>query len=428
MAKNKALKDAELALRTAVTDPSDTGSEFWRLEGRMSTPDDDDEAAEKAPVKTATKKVDDIVKALEASLGLTTAAVQDFKLVQKGGLQEIAPPPPPPEIFTPMNSMPPMEQERHTGPGTPHSSLLVGDHDLEMGSAAGLLDQYHTGFSAATTPGNSYTPQHIPGMSAINSAVASPMPAPAHSPVYGQGMQQQQQQPQQQSQHGDVEMGGMGGADSLKSETGDWVVVPKPGVSPNQSSGYPTQGQSQPQNQTQGQTAQAPRPTPAPILPPGYGPSAAARQSLSQPPAAPSPNSVPPVTQSPAPARQGTSASPAPPANKPAPILPPGITSSGSFSHPGSAAPTPAAIPQPAASAASPAVPSPAPGPGVESANASTPMYHNNSEPVDFSGLDDLGTGFGEDIEMDDSAFGEAFHGVSPRGEEGHGHGDDSTL
>lgn len=430
--QSKALREAEMAMRTAVADPTDTGSEIWRLEGRVTTPDDDDdEAADKAQAQRSTKKVEDIVKEIERSLGLSTAAINDMKRVQDGGLQEIAPPAPQPEIFTPMASVPQLDQERHTGPGTPHGGLLVGDHDLEMGSAAGLLDQYHAGFSAATTPGNSYTPQHIPGMSAVNSTVASPMPS-AQSPVYGQGMQQQHAP---QHQRADIEMGG---TDNSHSATGDWVVVPKPGVSPKQAQHQAFPAQAQALSHIT-QAAQPPRPTPPPILPPGY-----ARQSLSHTPAAPSPSSMPPApsaqspSQAPAPPAQAASASPAPSVSKPPPILPPGITVSASASHQGSAAPTPTTIPQPhvAGAAASPAVPSPAqpspaPAQSIESANTGTPLYNSASEPVDFSGLDDLGTGFDGDMDMggmgmDDSAFGEAFHGVEPRAEEGQN--DESTL
>ncbi|KFY20956.1 hypothetical protein V491_03282, partial [Pseudogymnoascus sp. VKM F-3775] len=100
-------------------------------------------------------------------------------------------------------------------------------------------------------------------------------------------------------------------------------------------------------------------------------------------------------------------------------------------SAPASAAATPAApaLAPPAAGGAQVGTPSAL---GVTA--ASTPRVSEAAEPVDFSGLDDLDTagdalaGF-EEMEggmdlVDDSAFGEAFHGVDGgQQEEGHGEG-----
>ncbi|KFY88783.1 hypothetical protein V500_06111 [Pseudogymnoascus sp. VKM F-4518 (FW-2643)] len=339
LAKNGTVNEAEKALRTAVNDPSDVGTEYWRLEGKLPSNDDSD-SEEPAPALSTAAKVDDIVAQLEASLGLHTAAVKELRRLQDGGLQERQPSPEP-APYVPSEVASPQAPS----PRSAHSSLLAADHELDMGSAAGLLDQFHTGFSAATTPGNSYTSHHIQGLSNVNSSAPSPA---------------QQQQ--------DVEMGGTA-QEGAKSEAGDWVVVPQGGVSPT--------GAAPPAAQAQGQA-----PAPVPVL----APSAAAPVEEQ--------NYVP-------------------------------------QSAPASAAPTPTA----------PALAPPAAG-GVQVGTpaalgltaASTPRVSEPAEePVDFSGLDDLDTagdalaGFEEMEEgmdlVDDSAFGEAFHGVEGRQEEGHGEG-----
>jgi hypothetical protein len=337
LSKNATVIEAEKALRTAVNDPADVGTEYWRLEGKLPSNDDSD-SDEPAPEISTAAKVDDIVAQLEASLGLHTAAVQELRRLQDGGLQERQPSPEPAPYVQSEVASP-----QAPSPRSAHSSLLVPDHELDMGSAAGLLDQFHTGFSAATTPGNSYTPHHIQGLSTVNSSAPSPA----------------QQQP-------DVEMGGTA-QEGDKSEAGDWVVVPQGGVSPT-GAAPPAAGQTE---------GQAPTPVPAPA------------------PAVPAPT-------------EGQSYAPP--------------------SAPASAAATPSAlaVAPPAAGAAQVGTPAAL---GVTA--ASTPRVSEAAEPVDFSGLDDLDTagdalaGF-EEMEggmdlVDDSAFGEAFHGVGGEQEEGQG-------
>lgn len=400
--KNAALVDAEKALRTAVNDPTSIGPEYWRLEGKLSSNDDEDEEAEKVAKETATAKVDDIVAALEASLGLHTAAVQELKRIQDGGFQESAPPPPP-EVYAPLanTSTTAPDHGQLSRRGSNHSSMLAGDHDLDMGTAGGLLDQYHTGFSAATTPGNSYTPQHIPGLSAPPSNAASPMATYDQNQNQNQTYQSQphqQPQQQQQQQRQDVEMGGTQAA----GDSGDWVVVSPGGISPPVPAQQPAPAP--PQN--------TPVPKPAPILPPGYGPGSAARVSVSAPRTANPHYTNTPPSQAQQPQQQQA------PAFKPAPpILPPGVSA---LHH----QQVRSQVNSPAAAAPSSNVPSPAPQ-GQET-NASTPHFNTNAEPVDFSGLDDLDTaGFEEGMDLvDDSAFGEAFHGVEPRSHEGEHDGD----
>ena len=339
LSKNAAVIEAEKALRTAVNDPSDVGTEYWRLEGKLPSSSDSD-SEEQTVTESSVQKVDDIVAQLEASLGLHTAAVKELRRIQDGGLQESIPAPEPAPYVPSVPASP-----QGPSPRSAHSSLLVGDHELDMGSAAGLLDQFHTGFSAATTPGNSYTPQHIQGLSNANSAA----PSPAHQP------------------HPDVEMGGT--AEGAKTETGEWVVVPQGGVSPTGAApAVQVQGPGQGQVQGQGQVT-------APLV-------------------QMQPQGV--ATTSAAPVGAATTA----------PALTPSATGVAQ-------AGTPAALGE---------------------TGASTPRLSDAAEPVDFSGLDDLDTagdalaGF-EEMEggmdlVDDSAFGDAFHGVEGRHDDGEGEGD----
>lgn len=406
--KNAALVNAEKALRSAVNDPTSTGHEYWRLEGKLSSNDDEEEEAEKVAKETATAKVDDIVAALELSLGLHTAAVQELKRIQDGGFQESAPLPPP-EVYEPMvsNTAAGSDLGQLSRRGSTHSSLLANDHDLDMGTAGGLLDQYHTGFSAATTPGNSYTPQHIPGLSAPPSNAASPMPYQSQP----QQPEQQMLQPQaQQQQSADIEMGGMQPAaddGTVKTDTGEWVVVPPGGVSPP----APTPQTTQPPAQS------APASKPAPILPPGYGPGSAARTPVS----APAPRAPASQQTQPSPVQFPVQPAAQAPAAKPAPILPPGVSALQQQQQQ-----VRSQLSSPAAAAPSPNVGIASPAPQGQETNASTPGFNTNAEPVDFSGLDDLDTaGFEEGMDLvDDSAFGEAFHGVEPRGHDEQGEGD----
>lgn len=265
--RNAVVVEAEKALRTAVNEPSDIGTEYWRLEGKISSNDDEEEDRESIARQTGARKVDDIVAALEASLGLHAAAVQELRRIQDGGLQDRIPAAPP-VVYAPSAPGSVSGQDRASRRGSAQSGVLVADHDhdLDMGSAAGLLDQFHTGFSAATTPGNGYTPQHLQGLSAPASAAASPAP----------------------QERADVEMGGTEGG--AGGDAGDWVVVPAGGVTPPAASA----------------SAAAPKPAYAPILPPG---AAAARRATATAMATTTPSAAAAAA---ADASAGTSATPAP--------------------------------------------------------------------------------------------------------------------
>ncbi|KAM7209344.1 SWI/SNF and RSC complexes subunit ssr4 [Naviculisporaceae sp. PSN 640] len=227
------IKQAELDLRVAV---EGTGTEAWRLEGRL-------EDGEETWSPRVTKKLDDIVAEVEKAVGKRAAVVHDVHRVQDGGYTEPEPEPepvpePPQALLPQVDGAAPNMSRQPSQAGSQNSGVVIGDSDIDMGgTAAGLLDQMHSGFSATSTPINNFpTPQ--PHLSAIPSSVATPnLNAPSPQPV-----QAPTSQPQQPSGE-DVRMEDAdapkttGTAEQGAGGAEDWVVVPKGGVSPGSSSG-----------------------------------------------------------------------------------------------------------------------------------------------------------------------------------------------
>jgi len=227
--KGSLLSLAEKELRTAVTDPSDIGPEYWRLEGRA---DDDESGDEKAESKVSSK-VDDILAQVEASLGRHAVAIQEIRRIQDGGFEEAVIASPSPVLA--LQSPKPASNHSHPlsiNGGTPQSGVLVTGGDMDMdNSAAGLLDQYHTGISSHATPASNFgnTPQ--PLLQTHSSAGTPGMHIPSPQPVAHTSPLPQAPIPAQ----GDVNMPDANkqvvSADGIG--TGDWVVVPPGGVSPD---------------------------------------------------------------------------------------------------------------------------------------------------------------------------------------------------
>ncbi|ODM17429.1 hypothetical protein SI65_07104 [Aspergillus cristatus] len=91
-------KDAELRLREAATDPTDTGSENWRLEGRIEIPTEEDGTPVEPIVQEKPKyKVDDIIREVEGSYQKQITPEPKISCVQKGGLLEKIEPEPKPD-------------------------------------------------------------------------------------------------------------------------------------------------------------------------------------------------------------------------------------------------------------------------------------------------------------------------------------------
>jgi hypothetical protein len=216
---NAAIKHAEQDLRGAV---ESTGTEVWRLEGRL---EDGDEASSQWN-QGASKSLDEIVARVEELVSKRAVVVNDVHRVQDGGYQE---PAPEPELLQPQPQAPagtnlPSAMSRQ--PSQAGSGVMISDSDIDMGgTAAGLLDM-HTGFSSTSTPMNNFpTPQ--PHLSAIPSNAATPSnlhvpsPSPAPTPV-------SQLPAQQDTQMVDAEpTKDVATAPDQGTGSGDWVVVPK---------------------------------------------------------------------------------------------------------------------------------------------------------------------------------------------------------
>lgn len=229
--ESSALKVKEKEIRSIPDPPA---PEIFKSEERMDTGDE-----ERKPTAQLEKTpFDDILKDVEAATGRKIDVHPAIKRVQDGGYQAPAPKPPTPVPTTTQMSRQPSQS------GSQNSGLMIGDSDLDMGgTAAGLLDQMHTGFSSMSTPVNNFpTPQaqasaaqsNAPTPSNINNA---PSPAAA---VTAPAANIESTQPSDPEPAGDVDMTGTdvhtketaGSAPDQGSGNDDWVVVPKGGASP----------------------------------------------------------------------------------------------------------------------------------------------------------------------------------------------------
>ncbi|EFQ96824.1 hypothetical protein MGYG_08747 [Nannizzia gypsea CBS 118893] len=196
--KLSALREAELNLRDAVIDPSDTGDEIWRVEGRLR-PEQEDGMSPVDYSDKSRKKVDDILNGLQASWGRTVVPVSDINCLEKGGLQErVQPPPPPPQP-------------------------TISDADMINTVHYGQYDRATDG-GVETAPGVTAPSQGVP-----TSAASQPMPSSAAPP------QPVSTAPPTSE---DVVMGGVeppvqshatSGQPAAAEGDGDWIMVNKDG-------------------------------------------------------------------------------------------------------------------------------------------------------------------------------------------------------
>jgi hypothetical protein len=243
MKQTSALAAKEKELRLAA----DPGVDLWQPNG-----------ASEGKADAHKKTVDDIVPEIESAIGKKVEGRPAVKCVQNGGYQPPAPEPEPPAP-APAAAQPDVTADMSRQPsqsGSQNSGVIIGESDIDMGgTAAGLLDQMHTGLSSTSTPVNNFpTPQPQP--SAMQSDAATPGNGNVQSPAIAQQAQQQQQQqrlsqppPQDQQQPGagDVTMAGTEGdsgdnagtAPDLGTGSGDWVVVPKEDGQEGPSDGTP---------------------------------------------------------------------------------------------------------------------------------------------------------------------------------------------
>ncbi|KAK2592027.1 hypothetical protein QQS21_010260 [Conoideocrella luteorostrata] len=225
------LKVKEKELRS-ISDPP--APEVFKTEDRMDTGEED----RKSATSSTKTPFDDILKDVEAVIGRKIDVHPRVERIQDGGYQQPAPKEPTPAPNTQMS-------RQASQSGSQNSGLMVGDSDMDMGdTAAGLLDQMHTGFSAMSTPVNNFpTPQAQPSAAHSNAPTPSnannaPSPAPpATAPV----VHAVPTPPVAAQSTDDVDMSGTDAivrthtTDSAPDQgtgSGDWVVVPKGGASP----------------------------------------------------------------------------------------------------------------------------------------------------------------------------------------------------
>ncbi|KAI0206412.1 hypothetical protein F4808DRAFT_407188 [Astrocystis sublimbata] len=221
--QNSLISASEKELRSAV---DDTTTESLHLDAAKE--ETEDSGSRWLPKHH--KKVDEIVSQVEAHLNRRAEVIHDLRRIQQGGYQEkpavqgnILQAPAAGSAVSGNGSHAMSRQPSHAS--SQQSGFMMGDSDIDMGgTAAGLLDQMHTNASANSTP--------QPPMSAVPSNAATPgnpnVPSP-HPPPNQYGISS--------TQNVDVKMDGTdtptGTAPDQGTGTGDWVVVPKGGVTPD---------------------------------------------------------------------------------------------------------------------------------------------------------------------------------------------------
>ncbi|QUC18287.1 uncharacterized protein UV8b_02528 [Ustilaginoidea virens] len=193
---------------------------------------------------TTTPPFDEMLKEVEAALGRKIEARPRVKRVQDGGHLAPAAKPPTPAAHNPQMSRQPSQSGSH------NSGLMMGDSDMDMGgTAAGLLDQMHTGFSSMSTPQAqaSAAQSNAPTPSNANNA---PSPGPVATLPPAQSAEPAGGPPRAAPQAAaDVDMTGTTDGVAAKgpaaaaaaaaapapdtgTDSGDWIVVPKGGGAP----------------------------------------------------------------------------------------------------------------------------------------------------------------------------------------------------
>jgi hypothetical protein len=147
--RSSLFKDAELRLRDAAADPSATGTEVWRLEGRIVVPNEEGETPQLDYLEEKAKyKVNDVVRDVETAWKKHIVPEPKVSCVEKGGLLEKIEPEQKeePESFT--NDMVIDQADSHLlnqfgGPGGNGAALtqpgadISGDVDMDMGNQLG---------------------------------------------------------------------------------------------------------------------------------------------------------------------------------------------------------------------------------------------------------------------------------------------------
>lgn len=148
--RSSLFKDAELRLRDAAADPTATGTEVWRLEGRIIVPNEEGETPQLDYLEEKAKyKVNDVVREVETAWKKQIVPEPKVSCVEKGGLLEKIEPEQKeePESFT--NDMVIDQADSHllnqfgsstvggtAAPAQPGAEIS-GDVDMDMGNQLG---------------------------------------------------------------------------------------------------------------------------------------------------------------------------------------------------------------------------------------------------------------------------------------------------
>ncbi|EPE08313.1 hypothetical protein F503_01096 [Ophiostoma piceae UAMH 11346] len=246
----------------------ETGPEVWRIEGRLHDADNDgDNDSRGGNSKSASapgddhwthpkpqKTVDEVVSEVESSLGRKVVNSGTVVRVQDGGFREPTPEPEPepepeaslevPQISVPGGAPGGHGMSQHPSPaGSQLSGILIGDADIDMGDAAGMLDQMESVFSNPATPLNFPAPTQAggapgpgPGPTGLSNVATAPGPGgPGPAPGV-QGL------PGSAAQHAVGVPAPTGTPGQPGPGNDDWVVVPPGGGVTPPVQGVPGQG------------------------------------------------------------------------------------------------------------------------------------------------------------------------------------------
>lgn len=234
------VKEAEIRLRSAVTNPADTGTEIWRLEGRLEDPAEVGNGEASAAASMRREKVDDIVKEVEAAVGKRVEAIKDLLCVQKGGLEERA--------------MGNTDSHDNHNPTDAFSGGQAGDdEDIDMETSSPNVREQSV-LSTATPARDIQAPRELasdhhdtPAVEGTISQV-EPLPRPASGiDDRAEPIPTDQEISANADMDVDLDMPGVAndyGPGSGDGETGDWVMVHKGGEDTAQLGGGLEQGTS----------------------------------------------------------------------------------------------------------------------------------------------------------------------------------------
>ncbi|KAL1960065.1 hypothetical protein VTO42DRAFT_237 [Malbranchea cinnamomea] len=187
--------EGEIKLREAYVDPSNTGPEFWRLEGRLQLHKEEEMPEVHYDNQQPKEKVDDIVREILESSGKSVTHAINVVCVDKGGLLENAEP----------------------------STTTT---DVDAGSS-GTAQQQTTTQQQGQAPSTETAPGSKSGEDGPNQV---PQPASSSgSGATGPNTVQSNQKPETGTVQ-DVEMGGMqdeAAGNTGDQASGDWVMVHK---------------------------------------------------------------------------------------------------------------------------------------------------------------------------------------------------------